>query len=48
MDRAEALRRIQIARTAYDEHILGADYWNRFGRGLADRYGREREFYVAF
>jgi hypothetical protein len=46
MDPAEVMRRIQIARSAYDQHVLGTDYWNRFGRGLADRYTREREFYA--
>jgi hypothetical protein len=46
LDRAEVLRRIQIARTAYDQTILGESYWNRFGGGLSSRYQREREFYA--
>ena len=48
MDRAEVMRRIQIARTTYDKAVHGEDYWNRFGRGLADRQAREREFYATF
>jgi type VI secretion system secreted protein VgrG len=46
LTRAEAVRRIMVARTAYDQHVMGPDYWNRFGTGLADRYAREREFYA--
>jgi hypothetical protein len=45
MPRSEVMRRLEIARIAYDRAILGEDYWDRFGRGLSDRYQRERAFY---
>jgi len=45
MNTGEFLRRVQIARTKYDQIVHGADYWNRFGHGLQGRYAREREFY---
>jgi type VI secretion system secreted protein VgrG len=47
MARAEVMRRLEIARTAYDRAVLGEAYWRRFGRGLSDRYRRERQFYTA-
>jgi N-acetyl-anhydromuramyl-L-alanine amidase AmpD len=41
----EFLRRVEIARTKYDQIVHGQDYWARFGRGLESRYARERQFY---
>lgn len=47
MSTEEFLRRAEIARTRYDQIVHGAGYWERFGRGLASRYAREREFYAS-
>jgi hypothetical protein len=33
MDRSLVMRRLEIARTAYDRAVLGEAYWRRFGRG---------------
>jgi N-acetyl-anhydromuramyl-L-alanine amidase AmpD len=47
MSREEFMHQLQLARTVYDQKFLGAEYWNRFGKGLAGRYAREREFYAS-
>ncbi|HKB99843.1 MAG TPA: hypothetical protein VKD23_13765 [Terriglobales bacterium] len=46
MDRQEFMRRVELARTKYDQKFHGQEYWNRFGRGLSDRYAREHDLYA--